>query len=109
MNFGTKATDGRYFTLCVSPQVKEELAPCSTSLKTMLKHLGPMREFIGGLEVLNPSIGLIKLQKNFTWHMLPQNINEPENGSDLVERGSIIGSPLIFTSHTPYALESLLR
>lgn len=35
----------------------------------------------------------------------PQNINEPENGSDLVERGSIIGA-LYFTSHTPYASES---
>ena len=55
MNFWTKANRWkRALWLCVFPQVKEEMAPCSTSLKTMLKHLGPLRECIGGLEVLNP-------------------------------------------------------
>ena len=52
MNFGTKASRWkRALWLCVSPQVKEELVPCSPSLKTMLKHLGPLSEFTGGSEL----------------------------------------------------------
>ena len=36
MNFGTKANRRkRVLWFCVSPQVKEKLAPCNTSLKTM--------------------------------------------------------------------------
>lgn len=62
-------------------------------LQHLTQNHGPLREFIGGLEVLNQQI--IKLQKILHGTCSPQNVNEPENGSDLVEKGSIIGSPPI--------------